>query len=137
MTKTSFVLMEQPNGSFRQIYCQSNSSPDILGAILLNHYFKKECVFDLISLGDLAWIKHKNQPDIVEVVVAYQRVEEEEIYYNSIDAAISRFRGSGHAYFYVWLDGKWYYLSRWVKNLSPLTQAVCDHEDFFFDVINN
>ena len=121
MSTRSLITIEQPDGTYRAIYCHCDGYLTHNGA-MLDHYKDREKVQELFKLGDISCLAPNINPDPDKphsfdyderqegVVVAYHRDRGEE----NVDAKIvsldELFENTWIEYFYVFdLNGKWKY----------------------------
>lgn len=63
MSTRSYICVEQPNGTIKGIFCHSDGYLTYNGAMLVDHYNKREKVEELISLGNLYCLEPKLHPN--------------------------------------------------------------------------
>jgi hypothetical protein len=122
MSTRSLITIEQPDGTYRAIYCHCDGYLTHNGAMLLDHYKDRSKVQELLNLGDISLLApnvnpEPNKPHNFEydkrqdgVVVAYQRDRGETNCDAKIMSLDELFEQSWIEYFYIFdLKGEWKY----------------------------
>jgi hypothetical protein len=122
MSTRSLITIEQPDGTYRAIYCHCDGYLTHNGAMLLDHYKDRNKVQELLNLGDLSVLAPNVHPDPAKshsfeygerqegVVVAYQRDRGEANCDAKIMSLDELFEQSWIEYFYVFdLNNEWKY----------------------------
>lgn len=63
MPTRSYIVKENPDGTYTGIYCHCDGYLTHNGAMLIDHYATKERVDKLLSLGDLKFLAENIEPD--------------------------------------------------------------------------
>lgn len=138
MSTRSLITIEQPDGTYRAIYCHSDGYLTHNGAMLLDHYKDRAKVEELLNLGDISCLAPNINPDPNKphsfnyderqegVVVAYHRDRGEEKVESRILSFDELFKNTWIEYFYVLdLNGNWkYYDDSYLHELKDVQEDL-------------
>lgn len=135
MSVRSVIMLWQPSGTHRGIYCHNDGYLEHNGVILQENYNSFEKALELIRLGDISTLgktigeKHdfrgsvpEDEKGFEEWCTAYNRDREEDFhssFYN--DSAVDR-AADEYSFSYLFKDGEW--LFREEKEWKPLKEVL-------------
>lgn len=136
MSTRSYIVKQNPDGTYEGVYCHNDGYLTYNGAMLLDHYNSRERVDKLLSLGDISSLRVNIEPlpslphtfddQQDDVTVFYGRdrgdkdAAKEEVRLEDIDSDSSWIE-----YCYVYgLDDKWRYVEK-----GRLSEGLKDLEE--------
>lgn len=130
MSTHAAIIIKEPNGQSKGIYCHFDGYPEHFKPILLKHYKSPEKVKELISLGDLSSLdknigeKQKFDSPTEDSCVAYHRDRDEDLViagpFSSWKTVAQNIDHSGHIYVYKVAEETWFYTKDIDVKLIPL-----------------
>lgn len=119
MSTNCRIALKIAEDKYKSIYCHWDGYPDGVGATLLTHYKELKKVEELISLGDISYLReeigHKQEWDnpIEGWSLAFHRdrmepwEDVEPMIHNDFGSLLIHTNGSSASYLYVYEDGNW------------------------------
>ena len=120
MATRSYIAMKIGEDTYNGVYCHYDGYLDYNGLMLYEHYNTKECVEELISLGNISSLHEKIAPEEgshhsfdkpdpgVTVFYGRDRGEEGQEAFTCTEEELKD-TDSWIEYIYVFDNGKWYY----------------------------